>query len=208
MPLFRGRSVDLKPALWALAVVLWIAGAAAGMYQVWVYDNAPGSAATPPERWSGPETVPTGGRPTLVLLAHPQCSCTRATLTELAEVLARVERRPQTYVYFLKPFGFPEGWEHSDLWRTASALPDVTVIRDDDGEQARKLGAATSGQVLLYDADGSLLFAGGITASRAHVGENAGRSALVALLNSGAAAPGSTTPVFGCSLFGPDAEQS
>ena len=40
----------------------------------------------------------TPGQPTLVLLAHPQCSCTRASLDELGEALARTRIRPTTYV--------------------------------------------------------------------------------------------------------------
>jgi hypothetical protein len=140
------------------------------------------------------------GRPTLVLLAHPQCSCTRATLNELAEALARARTRPKTYVLFLKPEGFSNGWERTDLWRSAAALPDVTVIRDDDGREARRFGTATSGQTLLYDSNGTLLFSGGITGARAHAGDNAGRRSLVALLNGDRPDRGRTN-VFGCPLF-------
>jgi hypothetical protein len=45
-----------------------------------------------------------------------------------------------------------------------------------------------------------LIFSGGITAARAHPGDNAGRSALVALLNR-APADRAGTNVFGCPLF-------
>jgi hypothetical protein len=88
----------------------------------------------------------------------------------------------------------------------------VTVVRDDSGREAGRFGAATLGQTLLYDADGSLLFSGGITAARGHAGDNAGRSELVSLLNRGLSAPVVTmnrgqsardaTHVFGCPLFG------
>jgi hypothetical protein len=54
---------------------------------------------------------------------------------------------------------------------------------------------------MLYDADGVLLFTGGITGARAHAGDNAGRQALVALLNE-MKPNGRTATVFGCSLFG------
>ncbi len=59
----------------------------------------------------------------------------------------------------MKPSEFFDGWEKTDLWRTASALPNVTVVRDDDGREAERFGAATSGQTLLYDARGELIFA-------------------------------------------------
>lgn len=180
---------------------MWLSGASAGLYVVWAYDNTPGTAAAPPAAF------PTDGRvalatdrPTLVLLAHPQCFCTKATLVELAEVLGRARVRPRTYILFMKPQGFPEGWTDTALWRQASQLPDVMVMRDDEGLKAREFGAETSGQLVLYDAHGTLLFTGGITGSRGHAGENAGRTALVGLLND----PGGdrrTTSVFGCPLF-------
>jgi hypothetical protein len=168
---------------------------------VWAYDNAPGVAASAPQQWPGPTTlVRAADRPTLVVLAHPQCDCTRATLGELAEVLARTPNPPKTYVLFLRPVGFAAGWEQSSLWQTAKRLPDVTVLRDDDGAEARRFGAETSGQTLLYDDRGVLAFSGGITGSRGHAGDNAGRASLVALL-SHKPADRRDTSVFGCPLF-------
>jgi hypothetical protein len=56
--------------------------------------------------------------------------------------------------------------------------------------------------VLLYSQDGRLLFRGGTTRARGHVGTNVGRSSILALLRH--ATPAETeTPVFGCSLLGP-----
>jgi hypothetical protein len=184
-----------------IATALWLAGAAAGLAVLWVYDNAPGEGAKAPATWPAHTALARShDRPTLVLLAHPQCSCTRASLAELGEALARVTVRPKTYVLFLKPEGFSEDWVKSDLWRTAAALPDVTVVLDDNGAAAKLFGASTSGQTLLYDEGGSLLFAGGITGARAHQGDNDGRRAIVALLNRGLSAPAATN-VFGCRLF-------
>jgi hypothetical protein len=87
------------------------------------------------------------------------------------------------------------------LWRDAAAIPGVHPIEDIDGGEIRKFGAATSGQVLLYDASGRLQFNGGITASRGHAGDNDGRDAVASLLRSGRA-PLHTAFVFGCSLLG------
>ena len=57
------------------------------------------------------------GRPTLVMLAHPRCTCTRASVGELAELMARAPRRPKAYVVFIKPGrSAPGGWERTDLW--------------------------------------------------------------------------------------------
>jgi hypothetical protein len=130
----------------------------------------------------------------------------------LREALARAHDRPKTYVLFLKPEGFANGWEQTELWRIASAIPDVTVVRDDSGREAARFGAATSGQTFLFGADGALLFSGGITVARGHAGDNAGRSQIVSLLNhQNSPRPRSLNPaqplrdatsVFGCPLFG------
>ena len=184
-----------------IATALWLLAAVAGLSIVWRYDNTPGLRAAAPERWPVSSALArTPGTPTLVLLAHPQCSCTPASLTELAEVLARASTRPRTYVLFLKPDGVANDWEQTSLWKTAAAVPGVTLVRDDDGREAQRFGSVTSGQTLLYDGGGALRFNGGITGSRAHAGDNAGRRSLVALLG-GERAERAVTSVFGCPLF-------
>jgi hypothetical protein len=75
----------------------------------------------------------------------------------------------------------------------------VTVVSDSGGIEAGLFGAEASGATLLFDAQGGLLFSGGITASRGHAGENAGENAVVSLIN-GERAPLSRTFVFGCSF--------
>ncbi len=77
------------------------------------------------------------------------------------------------------------------------------VLRDSDGAEARRFGVETSGQTLLYDAHGTLIFSGGITGSRGHAGENArSELALVALLTQGRPER-RASGVFGCPLFAP-----
>ena len=188
--------------LWvAAAAAVWLACAVAGLYVLWTYENRPGVAATASEQWpAASRLVAANDRSTIVFIAHPQCTCTRASLGELAEALARTTSKPKTYIVFVKPSSMPEGWEKSDLWETASRLPDTTIVRDDDGREAEIFGAATSGQTFVYDAAGALQFSGGITASRAHAGDNEGRSSVVALLNH-LQRNRPTTNVYGCSLF-------
>lgn len=187
---------------WLLAcVALWLAASAAGLWTLWKYDNAPGAVAQASAHWpAASRLVRATDRPTLVLLAHPQCTCTPASISELAEILARVHNGPRTYVVFLKPSQFPDGWERTPLWQSATRLPNVSVVRDDDGREAEAFGARTSGQTMLYDAAGSLQFSGGITMARGHAGDNAGRQALVSLID-GLDTPHRRTSVFGCPLF-------
>ncbi|HYT73604.1 MAG TPA: hypothetical protein VEL79_02545 [Vicinamibacterales bacterium] len=186
--------------LWVLALV-WLTGVTAGLSAVWAYENRPGADAKAPARWPSQSTlVRANDRPTLVFVAHPQCTCTRASIQELAEALARSPKHPKAYVLFLRPTVFDAGWEKTGLWHSAAALPGVTVVRDDDGVEARRFGVETSGQIVLYDSRGGLIFSGGITGSRAHAGDNAGQTALVGLLTRGAA-DRSAASVFGCPLF-------
>jgi hypothetical protein len=194
-------SPALKPYAWTALGVLWLAGVVGGLGMLAGYDNRPGVAAASPGSWpAGSQLTRDAARPTLVMLAHPRCTCTRASVGELAELMARVQQRPRTYVVFIRPGGVAGDWEETELWQSASRIPDVTVVRDDEGVEAKRFGAQTSGQTLLYAADGRLLFAGGTTGSRGHPGDNAGRASLVALLNR-VGPHRSATPVFGCPLF-------
>lgn len=81
----------------------------------------------------------------------------------------------------------------------------MNVVNDGDGVEAKRFGAFTSGQALLYDAQGQLRFSGGITDSRGHEGDNAGREAIEAIL-AGKTATTTLTDVFGCGLFAPASE--
>jgi hypothetical protein len=187
----------LVPAL----AVIWLSGVGSGLWALWAYDNRPGVAAQPPSRWpDGSALRASTTTPTLVFVAHPQCSCTRASLDELAEILARAASRPKTYVLFLKPSTTDDSWDQTALWKQAASIKGVIALRDDEGTEARRFGVETSGQTMLYDAHGALVFSGGITGSRGHAGDNDGEQTLVALL-SGREPQRRTTSVFGCPIF-------
>ncbi len=186
--------------------VLWMCVVGAGLWIMMDYETAPGAAAAAPGRWpAGSQIRRDPGRATLLMLTHPRCPCTRASIGELAVIMARLQGRVSAYVLFLRPTASPEEWEKTDLWRSATAIPGVTVLSDESGVEAARFGAGVSGQTLLYDAKGRLLFSGGITASRGHSGDNAGRTAIVSLVTAGHAAR-TGTPVFGCSLHDPNAK--
>ena len=183
------------------ACALWVSVIGAGIKFIWGYESTPGVAASAPDRWPADSRIKLAAdRPTLVMLAHPRCPCTRASIGELARLMTQAQGRVTAYVLFVKPPDFSEGWERTDLWASAAAIPGVTVVRDDDGVEAGRFGAATSGQTVLYDAAGRLIFSGGITAARGHAGDNAGRAAVVSLLINDESEQ-KETPVYGCPLF-------
>lgn len=186
--------------------IAWLILVVIGLWVLSGYENTPGIAAAPPAQWPAASQIQrTPNQATLVILAHPHCPCTRASIGELSSIMAHGQGRLSAYVLFIKPDGVPNDWEMTDLWQNASRIPGVRVIQDTNGGEARHFNAATSGQAILYDPDGRLLFTGGITASRGHSGDNAGRSAIVALVNAGVA-DRSHTLVFGCPLFDPESE--
>lgn len=164
------------------------------------YDSTPGVAAMAVDRWPG--GISSARDPlkfTLVMLVHPNCPCSRASISELAAILGHCPGAATATVIFEHPTGMADDPATTDLWKSASDIRGVRVIRDDGALMAAAFGAETSGQVFLYDAQGSLRFSGGITESRGHVGDNAGRAAVEQLLQ-GKAPVKTRTPVFGCSL--------
>ncbi len=201
-PVRRKTSVGI-----IIAFVLWLAVVAGGTIEMTRYSSSPGGSGQAPTGWPADSQIHfDASRPTLIMFAHPRCPCTRASLGELEVLLAQFPGRINAHVVFLKPPDTITNWEKSDLWRTASSIPDVTVYTDNSGTEARRFHAETSGQTLLYDRSGALQFQGGITLARGHAGDNPGRSAVQDLLRGGRASR-VNTPVFGCSLFETNCQQ-
>ena len=190
----------------AVIGVLWGIGIVLGMAALFVYSSSPGRAADAPARWPDGVTLERADDGmTLVVVAHPHCSCTRATISELAGLMSRLDGRVQAYVLFVLVDGAEEGWERTDLYRSASIIDGVTVVTDEGGEQARRFGAWTSGQTYLFDRDGALAFHGGITPTRSHVGDSVGRRRILQLVR-GEGVERDRSSVFGCSLDEAEAE--
>jgi hypothetical protein len=180
--------------------VAWMAALAFGARTLLKYETTPGRVGVVSSSWPSASIVPRkSDKPTFVMLAHPHCPCTRASVGELSELMAHAMGKVNAYVLFVKPPGAGADWDDTDLRRTAAAIPGVTVLTDEDGIEAARFGAETSGHTLVFDRDGTLVFSGGITASRGHAGDNAGESAVLAALNQ-ELLPRNRTPVFGCSL--------
>jgi hypothetical protein len=180
---------------------IWLAAVVGGMVVLLNYSNSPGSVGATPAFWPIDSRIPfDASQLNLIVFAHPRCPCTRATLGELELLMARCQGRLSAQVWFVKPAGTTDDWMSTDLWLTASAIPGVAIHSDDGMLEARRFGAETSGQTLLYDQRGRLLFQGGITISRGHSGDNPGRSAVRDLLDRKLSNK-VQTPVFGCSLF-------
>lgn len=182
-------------------VFIWLLSVCFGFSMLWSYEFKPGRPVSFITQWPSASRLPRpSDRAMLVVLAHPRCPCTRAAISELARLMAHCRPRLVAYVLFFKPKNTPPDWEKTDLYARAASIPGVHVARDEGGVEARCFHAATSGQTLLFDAHGRMLFSGGITDGRGHEGDSAGQAAVL----EGVFHPTQVTrhtPVFGCSLF-------
>lgn len=193
----------IRQRLSLLLGVVWVALVAGGMAVLSQYKERPGVPAKAPATWPLESRIQRApNKPTLVMLAHPRCPCTRASLAELARLTSKLGSRASAHVLFIRPPGTPQGWEQSDLWEQARAIPGVEILLDPEAGEARRFGGATSGQVLLYGADGRLQFEGGITPARGHEGDSPGADRIYALVTGGKAEL-AQAPVFGCPLHDP-----
>jgi hypothetical protein len=188
----------------ALFAITWVAAVAFGMRALFHYENTAGRVGVLAQAWPAGQFERATDRPTLVMLVHPHCPCTAASIGELAKIMAQLQGKMAAYVLLVKPESGDGDWDDTSLRHSAEAIPGVKVVFDPDGVEARRFGAETSGHTLLFGADGRLLFSGGITASRGHAGDNAGESAIAALVNNQTPAR-TQTLVFGCSLNNPSA---
>ena len=100
---------------------------------------------------------------------------------------------------FVKPPDFSQDWVKTDLYTNALRIPGVQIMIDDGGQEAKIFHTEVSGQVMLYDQFGKLVFSGGITSSRGHQGDNDGQDAIIAFLTKGVMTK-KQTPFFGCVL--------
>lgn len=199
----RGEGISVRKRR-MLAVTLLTFSAVStllGLRVLIAFDQTAGAAGAIPKQWPASSPIRRiGGRPELLVFIHPFCSCSDATIAELAQLSARRKAgapAPAITVLFFRPRH--SGWPPGSLWKKARGLQAAHVVWDDDGQEAKRFGARTSGYTLLYSPKGDLLFGGGVTASRGHQGDNYGLDELTASLDSGQ--PGhAPTRVFGCAL--------
>lgn len=185
-----------------IAASVWFLIVVTAMVAMANYSNIPGDTLAAPAQWPAESQISLDNKePTLVMFVHPHCPCTQASVGELDGLMANCQGRVKVQVVFVKPEGTVDDWVKADLWHRVAAMPGVTIYKDDGGIEAGRFNAETSGFTILYNPAGRLLFAGGITISRGHSGDNPGRSAIETILTQGL--PNQvTTPVFGCSLLG------
>lgn len=183
-----------------LLMFIWLSTLAGGFYWLLEYKNTPGATAEPPKRWPQASILSRDSRqPTLLLFLHPHCDCSYASLHELKDLLGEISVRPCIYVLFASPDSVEDTWHQTGLFEEAKTLKNVNVVVDRGDQERQRFRSWTSGQVLLYDANGELQYNGGITRARGVRGDNPGRHSIRQLLK-GSQSEGPDSPVLGCPL--------
>ena len=196
----EGRGGSWAAAGWVAFGMAWVLSLGVGFFLLWSYKLRAGEREGTPAAWPSESTLSRpADRARLLLFAHPHCACTRASLAELARLLARYGQTVETTVVFPRPAGAGADWDGSDLWPRAAAIPGVVAVLDEGGVEAARFGIRTSGATVLYDRRGRLQFSGGITPARGHEGDGPGLRRLRSWLTTGRA-DGKEAPVFGCAL--------
>jgi hypothetical protein len=192
------RRTLVKGAL-VLAALIWTVTVGAMYQTIRRVETTPGREAAALSSWPVNSAIlPAHDRWTLVMLIHPHCGCSRASIQELQRIIEMSGPSLQTYVLVYRPADFRPGWEKTDVFDAAVHLPRARVVMDPDGQEARRFGAFTSGQTFLYDREGKLRFCGGITSLRGHAGVNRGSMDIVDIVHS--RAEQGAHPVFGCAI--------
>lgn len=177
------------------AVASWLVLVGAGFASVWHYAYTAGPAAETSLGWPGHLVSLDHDRATLVIVLHPECACSRASVGELARIMTHADGRLAATVLISTSAGETPS---DSLRNSAAAIPGVNVMFDGNGVEAARFGARVSGQVFVYNTHAQLIFEGGITASRGHDGDNDGVQAVLAAVHQRPSLE--RTPVFGCLL--------
>ena len=197
-----GAATTAFPRPWVTTAIIaaWAAACVGGLVAMAIHGSTPGVAA-PAAAWPAASRLARSATgDTLLVVVHPKCPCSRATIDNLAVLMAHCPPgRMAATVLFVRPAGAAAGWERTDLWAAAVAIPGVAVVVDEDGREAALFGARTSGQAMVFDPAGRELFAGGLTVGRGHAGDSGGTAAVRAIA-AGDQPAVARTPVFGCPL--------
>lgn len=198
------RTKKTKQAFGVIGIVLWLWLVLLGINKLNSYANTPGESATASATFPILSRVQTQkGKSTLILFVHPKCGCSVATVAEMARLYPKISSNAIVNIVFLKPEGFSEDDVRSDLWASAQKITGAHLTIDSENREADLYGAKTSGQTFLYDFSGLLVFEGGLTPSRGHMGDSKGQQDILSyFLNQSTWGP-SKASVFGCGLRTP-----
>ena len=196
-----GRGVLLAGSLFWVCLIVF------GTKTLMTYENRAAAAGTSPAKWPADSGIQrSASKFVLVMVVHPDCPCSKASLVELAELMARLDGKLAAFILFSKPEASEQEVRASELWNRAARIPGVHARYDGHALESVRFGGLISGQTMLYNPDGRLVFAGGLTRARGQEGYSMGTDAVILKVSGNPNAP-ANTPVFGCSLRDPDTKE-
>ena len=181
-----------------------------GMWSLTDYASRPGQSGNVVHDWDQVAPVLAGtiqadeSTAKLMMFYHPHCPCTQSAVWNLRQLISKSPATVRLHAIAYCPADRADDWIESSLTDSLRMTQNSSVTIDRDGAISKRLGAMTSGHVLLYDTRGKLSFSGGITSRRAHEG---GCDSLNDLLDK-LRAPSMTFdswPVYGCPIVVDDA---
>lgn len=157
-------------------------------------------------QWPTSSQLPRGNAGTIIMFLHPHCPCSKASLHEL--LMLDTKLRPGiavSCVFCQAPEESADYIRSTGLWREVAKGANLHATID-SGAETSLFHPRISGEIFAYDAAGTLVYHGGITPSRGHVGDNLGAERLLARLNEDSAGtqPPDIFPAFGCALGSPE----
>lgn len=203
------KTVSLEPCninkYWlGVFIFIWLIAIGLGAYIAFDHAWTPGESTRLKEKcWPQFSNLKQSQKnKTLVLFVHPKCPCTNSSLIELRNLIEKSKGGHNTKIVFFVPGDFGDEWIEEDKINLANAVPGAEIVYDYDGKEMRTFGAATSGQLYIFASDKKMLYSGGITPGRGHIGTNPGFDNCLEILASNDNQYG-TAPVFGCPMEQP-----
>lgn len=181
-------------------LIIWGASLVAAILGIAIYTSKPGVMQPAPKTFPLQSAIPfSQERPLLLAFAHPECPCTRASFYNQEDLVKACGEDLDTYFVFYLPDSKQADFQDAWLINAARRNPNIRLIEDRNGEEAKRFHVHTSGQALIYDRRGKLAFQGGVTVARGHAGESPGPHAIRSFLQDHQ--PQTKSAVYGCSIF-------
>lgn len=199
--LFETTQLSLNRSFMPVIVAIWLGLIGIGFVAMLIYQHKPGQPSEIVANWPSATPIPFDPvHGNLLVFVHPRCACSLASLNELARIQARCKDQLAIQILMYQPSNAAPDWHQSPIVDMAKQIPGANQVLDQDGIEAKRFGATTSGQVILFAPNGDRIFTGGITHSRAHEGNNLGRQTVENYVCHGEITVDQTQP-FGCPLL-------
>ena len=164
------------------------------------FETTPGNQGQITNAWpSSNHMILDNTHATLIMFAHPRCTCSKASLQTLMRIVKESKSNSASKIFFYVPKNAEAQWKENENWKIAESIPGVKVEEDLDGAIAAEFGAKTSGHTFLYSPQGSLIFSGGLTDTRGAAGNSKGRQIILDYLVNQKHQE-NRIPVFGCEI--------